>query len=158
MEWVFSVAEWGSYKTTTDCGSCTPLCGRAGASEWWWWRRMRSGNGGEHTWPTERVSDVGKTQSLQVVRSSWTVERKEMLGGRCCGLGMRWRRKTCLKKKMKKCGLSWRQLHAQIPLCTYVRCALSNASQLLGSIFLQIFVSSYVIPSRSWNMKFKACV
>lgn len=69
-----------------------------------------------HTWPTERVSDAGKVQSLQVVRSGWTVERKEMLGGRCCGHGMRWRRKTCLKKKkMKKCGLSWRQLHARIP-------------------------------------------
>lgn len=120
---------------------------------------------GEHIWCTERVSNAGK---MQMVRSGWTVERKEMLGGRCCGHGMRWRRMTCLKEKNEK---MWPKLEtascpdspcapvdAVLPLCTCGRCALSNASQLLGSTFLQIFVSSYVIPSRSWNMKFKACV
>lgn len=89
---------------------------------------------GKHTWRTERVSDAGEMQSQHVVRSDWTAERKDVLGGRCCGHGMRWRRMTC-RHTRKVAAEPGDSSIPGFPLRTCVRCVLRDASQLFRLYF-----------------------
>lgn len=112
-EWVFGTAEWSGYKTTTDCGSCTPLCGRAGASEQWRQCRMRSESSGKAHLAYRACERCGR--NAKPARGE-----KRLDGGEKGHLGWQVLRardemeKDDVSTHTKSCGWTRRQLHTQI--------------------------------------------